>query len=223
MTSKRGKFITFEGLDGCGKTTQLEKLAGALKREGHEVVITREPGGTAIGEKVRAVLLDSRTKGLAPLAELALMFASRAQQIHQVILPALRQGKFVLCDRFTDSSEAYQGGGRQLGSKAVLQLHKVLCGGLQPDLTILMISDAESVHRARKREDRKRDAGKSDEGRFEMEAGEFYDRVLKAYLAIAQREPARVAKIEARQSIVAVHQDIMKAVRKRLPAIARNS
>src|SRR5437899_404997 len=223
MTSKRGKFITFEGLDGCGKTTQLEKLAGALKREGQEVVITREPGGTAIGEKVRAVLLDSRTKGLAPLAELALMFASRAQQIHQVIVPALKQGKFVLCDRFTDSSEAYQGGGRQLGSKPVLQLHKTLCGNLQPDLTILMISDADSVHRARKREGRKRDAGKSDEGRFEMEAGEFYDRVLKAYLAIAQREPSRVAKIEARQSISAVHQDIMKAVRKRLPAAARNS
>src|SRR5882757_5378753 len=209
MTSKRGKFITFEGLDGCGKTTQLEKLATALKREGHEVVITREPGGTAIGEKVRAVLLDSRTKGLAPLTELALMFASRAQQIHQVILPALKQGKFVLCDRFTDSSEAYQGGGRQLGSKAVLQLHKVLCGDLQPDLTILMISDAASVHRARKREDRKRDAGKSDEGRFEMEAGDFFDRILKAYLAIAKREPRRVVKLNAAQSIAAVHQEIM--------------
>jgi dTMP kinase len=223
MTSKRGKFITFEGLDGCGKTTQLEKLATTLKREGHDVVITREPGGTAIGEKVRAVLLDSRTAGLAPLAELALMFASRAQQIHQVILPALKQGKFVLCDRFTDSSEAYQGGGRQLGSKAVLQLHKVLCGNLQPDLTILMISDAASVHRARKREDRKRDAGKSDEGRFEMEAGEFFDRVLKAYLAIAKREPQRVVKVNATRSIAAVHQEIMKTVRKRVLASARNS
>jgi dTMP kinase len=223
MTSKRGKFITFEGLDGCGKTTQLEKLATALKRDGYDVLITREPGGTAIGEKVRAVLLDSRTAGLAPLAELALMFASRAQQIHQVILPALKQGKFVLCDRFTDSSEAYQGGGRQLGSKAVLQLHKVLCGDLQPDLTILMISDAGSVHRARKREDRKRDAGKSDEGRFEMEAGEFFDRVLKAYLAIAKREPQRVVKVNATRSIAAVHQEIMKAVRKRVLASARNS
>src|SRR5437899_10219092 len=158
MTSKRGKFITFEGLDGCGKTTQLEKLAGALKREGQEVVITREPGGTAIGEKVRAVLLDSRTAGLAPLAELALMFASRAQQIHEVILPALEQGKFVLCDRFTDSSEAYQGGGRQLGSEPVLTLHRTLCGGLQPDLTILMDSDvAASVERARRRNQQKPD------------------------------------------------------------------
>ncbi|MCU1306436.1 MAG: thymidylate kinase [Acidobacteriaceae bacterium] len=223
MTSKRGKFITFEGLDGCGKTTQLEKLATVLKREGHDVVITREPGGTAIGEKIRAVLLDSRTAGLAPLAELALMFASRAQQIHQVILPALKQGKFVLCDRFTDSSEAYQGGGRQLGSKAVLQLHKVLCGDLQPDLTILMISDAATVHRARKREDRKRDAGKSDEGRFEMEAAEFFDRVLKAYLAIAKRKPSRVVKVNAGQSIAAVHHEIMKAFRKRVLASARNS
>src|SRR3954469_23329342 len=117
MPNKRGQFITFEGLDGCGKTTQLEKLAAALKREGHQVIITREPGGTAIGEKIRAVLLDSRTAGMAPLTELALMFASRAQQIHEVILPALKQGKIVLCDRFTDSSEAYQGGGRQLGSQ----------------------------------------------------------------------------------------------------------
>ncbi|MCU1309178.1 MAG: thymidylate kinase [Candidatus Angelobacter sp.] len=223
MTSKRGKFITFEGLDGSGKTTQLEKLATALQSEGRDVLITREPGGTAIGEKIRAVLLDSRTAGLAPLAELALMFASRAQQIHQVILPALKQGKFVLCDRFTDSSEAYQGGGRQLGAKAVLQLHKVLCGNLQPDLTILMISDAASVHRARKREDRKRDAGKSDEGRFEMEAGEFFDRVLKAYLAIAKREPSRVVKVNATQSIAAVHQEIMKAFRKRVLTTARNS
>src|SRR5438270_11807929 len=115
----RGVFIPFEGLDGCGKTTQLERLAKALRSEGREVVVTREPGGTPIGEQVRAVLLDSRTKGLAPLAELALMFASRAQQVQQVILPALAAGKVVLCDRFTDSSEAYQGSGRQLGTKAV--------------------------------------------------------------------------------------------------------
>src|SRR5437870_4784806 len=105
MTSKRGKFITFEGLDGCGKTTQLEKLAKALHREGIEVVVTREPGGTAIGEKVRGVILDSRTLGMAPLSELALMFGARAQHIHEVILPAVEKGKWVLCDRFTDSSE----------------------------------------------------------------------------------------------------------------------
>ena len=220
MTKPRGKFITFEGLDGCGKTTQLEKLATALKADGHEVIITREPGGTAIGEKVRAVLLDSRTAGLAPLAELALMFASRAQQIHQVILPALKQGKFVLCDRFTDSSEAYQGGGRQLGSDAVLQLHKVLCGNLQPDLTILMLSDAKaSVHRARNRNVRKKNEAKIDEGRFELEKEEFFDRVLKSYLGIAKREP-RVATVEASRPIAVVHKDILKTVRARLKLLS---
>jgi dTMP kinase len=225
MPNKRGKFITFEGLDGCGKTTQLEKLATALRREGHAVVITREPGGTAIGEKIRAVLLDSRTAGLAPLAELALMFASRAQQFNEVILPALKLGKIVLCDRFTDSSEAYQGGGRQLGSQPVLQLHKVLCGDLQPDLTVLLISeDTSSVYRARSRNDRKRSEAKIDEGRFEMEKEEFFARVQKAYLAIAKREPERVVKVEAHQSIGAVHRDIIKAVKKRLPAaLARHA
>jgi len=150
--AQRGKFISFEGLDGCGKSTQLEKLAAALRRQGVEVVTTREPGGTAIGERIRAVLLDSRTAGLEPHAEMALMFASRAQLIAEVILPALEAGTWVLCDRFTDSTEAYQGGGRQLGSDAVLRLHELLCGRMWPDLTILMDSEvSSSVKRARRR------------------------------------------------------------------------
>src|SRR5262245_23453773 len=106
----RGKFITIEGLDGCGKSTQLGKLAAALRTQGIDVVLTREPGGTPAGENIRSLLLDSRTAGLAPMAELALMFASRAQHLHEVILPGLAAGQFVLCDRFTDSTEAYQGG-----------------------------------------------------------------------------------------------------------------
>ena len=132
---QRGKFITFEGLDGCGKSTQLEKLADALRGQGIDVVTTREPGGTEIGERIRAVLLSSRTAGLDPHAEMALMFASRAQLIAEVILPALEAGKWVLCDRFTDSTEAYQGGGRQLGTEPVLRLHEVLCRGVvaRPD------------------------------------------------------------------------------------------
>ena len=136
--SRRGKFITFEGLDGTGKSTQMRRLAAVLRAAGHKVVETREPGGTATGEKIRRVLLDSGTSELAPLAEMALMFASRAQHIAEVIEPGLAAGNVVLCDRFTDSTEAYQGGGRRLGSKAVLELHRVLCGDLQPDLTILM-------------------------------------------------------------------------------------
>ncbi len=147
-----GKFITFEGLDGCGKSTQLAKLAFTLRERGLNVLTTREPGGTPVGEKIRSILLDSRTVELSPLTEMGLMFSSRAQQIDEVIRPALHAGTWVLCDRFTDSSEAYQGGGRQLGSAVVLAMHQIMCRGFQPDLTILMVSDiADSVARARRR------------------------------------------------------------------------
>jgi dTMP kinase len=211
--SPRGKFITFEGLDGCGKSTQLEKLAAALRRRGIAVVTAREPGGTVIGERIRAVLLDSRTAGLDPHAEMALMFASRAQLIAEVILPALEAGKWVLCDRFTDSTEAYQGGGRQLGSDVVLRMHELLCGGLWPDLTILMDSDVgSSVKRARRRN---KDAAQ-DENRFEKENEAFFTRVHDTFLAIAQREPKRLALIDARPPIETVHQEIVRVVRERL-------
>ncbi|MBV9087473.1 MAG: dTMP kinase [Acidobacteria bacterium] len=220
---RRGKFITIEGLDGCGKSTQLEKLAGVLRAEGLDVLTTREPGGTPIGEKIRAVLLDSHTSGLSPWAELALMFAARAQHIDEVILPALNAGKFVLCDRFTDSSEAYQGGGRRLGSEPVIELHKVLCRGLQPDMTILMLSDvAASVARARRRNLSRvptvANAGvaASDENRFEKESRAFFERVFNAYQAIAAREPERVFAIDARPAPEVVHQQIVRAVRERV-------
>ncbi|MDR3748891.1 MAG: dTMP kinase [Acidobacteriota bacterium] len=211
-----GRFITFEGLDGCGKSTQLEKLAGFLNQQGIEVITTREPGGTEIGERIRAVLLDSRTAGLDPHAEMALMFASRAQQIAQVILPALEAGKWVLCDRYTDSTEAYQGGGRQLGSEAVLRAHEVLCRGLWPDLTILMDSDvSSSVARARRR-NRAAAHEESDENRFEKESHAFFTRVRNAYLEIARREPQRVAMVDARPSLDVVHPEIVRVVRERL-------
>lgn len=219
---KRGKFITFEGLDGCGKSTQLERLAGVLRRDGVEVVVTREPGGTPIGERVRAILLDSATSGLTPLAEVALMFASRAQQIQEVILPALSAGKWVLCDRFTDSSEAYQGGGRKLGSEAVLTLHRVLCGNLQPDMTVLMDSDvAASVARARRR-NRARE-GQVNENRFEQENRAFFTRVHDAYLAIAKREPERVLMLDARRTADVVHKEIVKAVRRKFLGAAKGA
>jgi dTMP kinase len=217
----RGKFITFEGLDGCGKSTQLGKLADVLRSEGLDVVTTREPGGTEIGEKIRNVILDSRSK-MAATAELALMFASRAQQIEEVILPNVRAGRWVLCDRFTDSSEAYQGAGRQLGSEAVLTLHRVLCRGLQPDLTILMDSDpAASVERARRRNRAQADA--VDENRFEQENRAFFERVHEQYLAIARREPERVFLVDARKGISVVHKKIVEAVRERLREIATSS
>ena len=208
MSQGRGIFITFEGLDGCGKSTQMEKLAQALRADGHDVVTTREPGGTPTGEKIRAVLLDSGTRQLSPLAELALMFAARAQHIDELIVPALRAGKIVLSDRFTDSSEAYQGGGRKLGSDAVLALHEVLCGGLQPDLTILMDSDvAASVARARRRNIAASANGR-DENRFERESQAFFGRVQAAYHAIARREPERMVMVNARRPIAVVHAEI---------------
>lgn len=215
--AKGGHFITFEGLDGCGKSTHVEKLAGVLREEGFDVAVTREPGGTGIGEQVRDILLDSRTHGLVPLAELALMFASRAQQISEVILPAINRGAWVVCDRFTDSSEAYQGAGRQLGADAVLTLHRVLCLGLQPELTLLLDNDvATSVARARRRN---LAAGRQiDENRFEQENRIFFERVHQQFLAIAHREPERVVLIDARRSVEEVHKDVMAAVRERLLA-----
>jgi dTMP kinase len=211
VTARRGNFITFEGLDGCGKSTQLARLAEKLSHDGFSVVVTREPGGTETGEKIRRLLLDTRTSGLAPMAELALMFASRAQHIQEVILPGLSAGQIVLCDRFTDSSEAYQGGGRKLGSKPVLELHRVLCGDLQPDLTILMDSDVDaSVERARRR-NRARSTASSDEGRFEKENRAFFTRVRNAYLEIAKREPERMAVIDARGTPDRTHAKILQA------------
>jgi dTMP kinase len=216
--SPRGKFITFEGLDGSGKSTQVEKLARSLRAHGISVSITREPGGTNAGEKIREVLLHSATSGLSPLAEMALMFASRAQHIHEMILPALAEGRVVLCDRFTDSTEAYQGGGRKLGSKPVLQLHEILCGNLQPDLTILLDNEVGfSVERARRRNRRdKHSRAEKDENRFEQESRAFFGRVRNAYLAIAAREPHRVQVINARGTPGETHAAIMELVRKKL-------
>ena len=217
--SKRGKFITFEGLDGTGKSTQLRKLAAVLRGAGHKVVETREPGGTATGEKIRRVLLDSGTAGLSSLAEMALMFASRAQHIAEVILPALEHGSVVLCDRFTDSTEAYQGSGRKLGSDTVLELHRVLCGDLQPDLTILLDSNpAMSVGRARRRNRRASHGGGRghDENRFEQETRAFFGRVRDGYLGIAKREPQRVAVVNASGTPGQTHQQIKDVVRRKL-------
>jgi dTMP kinase len=222
--SRRGKFITFEGLDGTGKSTQMRKLAAVLRASGHKVVETREPGGTATGEKIRRVLLDSATEGLSPLAEMALMFASRAQHIAEVIQPALEHGQIVLCDRFTDSTEAYQGSGRKLGSEAVLELHRVLCGDLQPDLTILLDSDpAMSVGRARRRnashakQGSNKGAGKHhDENRFEQQTRSFFARVREGYMAIAAREPQRVVTVDASGTPGQTHRRIMEVAGRKL-------
>ena len=224
--SRRGKFITFEGLDGTGKSTQMRKLAAVVRAAGHKVIETREPGGTLTGEKIRKVLLDSATAGLSPLAEMALMFASRAQHIAEVIEPVLAAGNIVLCDRFTDSTEAYQGSGRRLGSDAVRELHRVLCGNLQPDLTILMDSDPHaSISRARRRNKRNsKSAGRShDENRFEQEKRAFFMRVREGYQAIAKREPERVVVVDARGTPGQTHGKIVEIVCNRigLPSVSK--
>ncbi len=212
----RGFFLTFEGLDGSGKTTQLRKLASWLEAHDETPLITRQPGGTRIGDRIRKLLLDSRTDRISPLAELGLMFSDRAQTIEEVIVPALAAGRIVLCDRFTDSTEAYQGGGRGLGSQIVRQLHATLCGGLQPDLTLLLLPNfADCLFRARRRNDRVSQTGK-DEGRFEREGDLFYQRVFEKYEEIAAREPERVAVIHSNESIEEIHHQIVSIVEQRL-------
>ena len=213
----RGVFITLEGLDGSGKTTQIKRLAAWLARRGQEPVLLRQPGGTAIGDRIREILLNSRSSALAPMTEMALMFADRAQAIAEVIQPALDAGKIVICDRFTDSTEAYQGGGRQLGSAVVLDLHRQLCGGLQPDLTLLLLPGfAVSLARARHRNLRDASETGADEGRFEQEHDAFFRRVWEKYREIAAREPDRVVLIEGDLTVDEVHEQIIESVSERL-------
>jgi dTMP kinase len=237
----RGLFITLEGLDGSGKTTQIKLLAAWLKQRNpaQDPILTRQPGGTPTGDRIRSLVLDSRSTGLAPMTEMALMFADRAQCISEIIQPALDAGKIVLCDRFTDSTEAYQGGGRQLGSAPVLELHRLLCGNLQPDLTLLLLPSLESsLARARRRNQRVTEqsgqaaqsaqsgqAGQSspDENRFEQEKDAFHTRVWQKYREIAAREPHRIVLIEGDLTIEEVHDKITAAVSERLRTLARKT
>jgi dTMP kinase len=213
-----GIFITFEGLDGSGKTTQMRRLAAWLTSSGRTVVSLRQPGSTALGDRLRAILVDSRSESalgpITPLAEMSLMFADRAQAIAEIIQPALAAGSIVLCDRYTDSSEAYQGAGRQLGSARILAMHAAVCNNLQPDLTLLLLPPLEAaLARARRRNHRyaaaqsqpqpqsetqsetQSDPQPADENRFEKESDDFYARIHAAYLEIAAREPLRVITI----------------------------
>jgi dTMP kinase len=215
----RGLFITLEGLDGSGKTTQIKRLASWLQKRGREPVVTRQPGGTPTGDRIRELLLDSRSTGLAPMAEMALMFADRAQAIGEVILPALDAGRIVVCDRFTDSTEAYQGGGRELGSAVVLDLHRLICGNLQPDLTLLLLPSFDaSLARARRRNTRDEAQTGKNENRFEQEQDGFHRRVWEKYREIAAREPGRVVLIQGDLAIEEIHEQVVEAVAERLLA-----
>lgn len=220
----QGVFITFEGLDGSGKSTQLRLLAASLTQRGYSVVMTRNPGGTVLGDRIRALLLDSRTDdavgGIAPETEMALMFADRAQSLHQVIRPALVAGSVVLCDRYTDSSEAYQGAGRSLGPERILALHRAICDDQQPELTVLLLPPlAASLARARRRNQRNLRTQGTDENRFEREGDDFYARIYQQYEQIAAREPGRVLAIREDASIERIAEMILAAVLQRLPQL----
>ncbi len=204
-TTSRGLFITFEGPDGSGKSTQARMLAQRLRGEGRTVLESVEPGGTPIGQQIRRILLDPANGELAPLAELLLMFAARAQNVEQWILPALAEGKIVISDRFTDSSMAYQGAGRGLGRETVLDLDRIACHGLVPDLTICVDIDSETgLARA---------AGRgSSETRLEEQAIEFHRKAREAYHELARREPQRFRLIDGRGTPEAIAATIWEQV-----------
>ena len=206
---KHGLFITLEGIDGTGKSTQLRLLAQHLKKRGLAVCVTREPGGTKVGERIRKILLASTATQLAPLAELALFYAARAQHLQEVIRPALAQGKIVLSDRYNDASLAYQGYGRELGAETVRAFDRIICARTQPDMTIVLdLPPRLSLERAQGRESRR----KSKQGRFESQDLSFHKRVRDGYVAIARREPNRVKVVQADRAVGEVHAEIRKLV-----------
>jgi len=199
----RGKFITLEGIEAVGKSTNLEFVAGLLRARGLTVLTTREPGGTRIGEQLRDVLLNSEQGSVPDTVELLLMFAARAAHLQQVIWPALARGDWVVCDRFTDASYAYQGGGRGLDDTTIDALREIVQGDFAPDLTVLL--DASLAATEARRESR----GSTD--RFEVEQADFFNRVRTKYLQIAEREPARVIVVDASVTLEAV-QSVLRSV-----------
>jgi len=193
-TTKRGLFLTLEGPDGSGKTTQSRTLAERLRAEGYQVLETVEPGGTPIGQQIRRILLDPANQDLCATAELLLMFAARAQNVEQWILPALNEGKIVVCDRFTDSSIAYQGAGRGLGWDTVLDLDRIACHGLVPDLTLCI--DIETKAGLARAHSRNRTDGGKRESRLDEQSLDFHEKARAAYHELARREPQRFRLID---------------------------
>ena len=216
---KRCFFITLEGTDGTGKSTQMRLLVKHLRARGHWVVVTREPGGTKLGEQIRAILLASQTGRVAPLAELALMYAARAQHLEEIVRPALARGALVVSDRFNDASLAYQGHGRGLGEATVHAFDRIVCGKIQPQLTLLLDLDPRVARaRAQGRETRRNSA----HSRFETQGLKFHQRVRAGYLAIARREPRRVKVVSADRPVAEVHMEIRRIVDRFLDSNVRN-
>ena len=209
MSPQPGIFISVEGSDGAGKGSNIEFIQRWFKSRSQNVVITREPGGTPLGEKVRELLLAKNSTSISPMTELLLMFAARSQHIEDVIKPALSENRVVLCDRFTDASFAYQGGGRGLANEQIEQLKRLVQGDLQPDLTLLLDIPID-VGLARV-------SNRGEPDRFDSEADEFKTRVRTAYLQLAENEPERLVIINADQPLKVVQCEIERVLESRFP------
>jgi len=211
-----GLFITFEGIDGCGKSTQMKLLVERLRSAGHDVVETVEPGGTSVGGQIRRVLLDARNQEISPTTELFLYFASRAQNVDEVIRPALEEGRIVISDRYTDSMMVYQGVARGLGERVVADLHRLACRGVDPDLTIYLDIDLEtSLARAASRNE-KLTGDEAVETRMDEQSVEFYGKVREGYALLAGREPGRFCVIDGGRGVASIADDIWTAVSARI-------
>lgn len=208
-----GVFITFEGIEGSGKSTQIHLLEESLKRRNLDLLLTREPGGTAIGEKIRSILLDAAHAGMAPVAELLLYAASRNQHVEEVIRPALGKGRVVLCDRYADATAAYQGAARNIDPDVIADLYQIATGGLAPDLTLLL-DCPEDMGLGRARARNSRDPSSCNADRFEREELDFHRRVREGYLAIARAEPNRVVVVDSTKEKTALHAEIVAIVDK---------
>lgn len=194
------KFITLEGIEGVGKTSNRDYIRDLLEATGKPCIVTREPGGTALGEALRELLLQHAQEKISDDAELLLMFAARAEHLHKVIRPTLAAGKYVLCDRFTEATYAYQGGGRRLSMDKIAELEKLVQGDLRPDLTIILDAPVEVG--------RERAGQRSAPDRIEQEKNDFFERVRSAYLDLAFRHPERVCTVDANQPLAQVQQQI---------------
>ena len=204
----KGKFITVEGVEGVGKSTNIDTLKTLLEDSGIEFILTREPGGTELAEKIRDLLLDIREEPLGEMSELLLVFAARAQHLNQLIKPALSSGKWVICDRFTDATYVYQGGGRGLNKLVISDLETMVQQDLRPDITVLLDLDPEiGLQRA---------AARGALDRFEQEELSFFTRVREAYLERAEAEKERFIVIDASQELESVKKDLLSQLRIRL-------
>jgi dTMP kinase len=210
MNAAPGRFLTIEGIEGVGKTTQVARLSAALTLRGIAHVVTREPGGTPLAERIRDIVLNARDEALPPTAELLLMFAARGVHLANHVEPNLTAGRWVICDRFTDATYAYQGGGRRLSMENIRQLETMVQGARRPDLTVLLDAPVEqAMQRAHQR-----NAGAAAD-RFESERAEFFERVRDIYRARAAAEPERIASIDAGQSVDRVGAEILRLLEAR--------